>query len=198
MTDTEIPATRRSESTSEESSARSDPLHGSAEIENTQTMTKNYREMSCKVCQMGNWSSSMDRLMKVFQNINTLPVLLMNYLWSREQKWYRVNRTFSLISRKTGIAISVRGRKLRGLLAEDAPVQSCPELNILVILKSADHKDLSEGCESRKFHRYAVVVFRLRYSVDTIIPMENEKISGNTKEVAEVLGADQETKSHLH
>ena len=122
----------------------------------------------------------------------------MNYLWSREQKWYRVNTTFSLSSRKTEIAISVRGRKLRGLLAEDAPVQSCPELNILVILKSADHKDLSEGCESRKFHRYAVVVFRLRYSVDTIMPMENTNFSGNAKEFTTVLGADEETKSHLH
>ena len=188
MTDTEIPATRRSESTSEESSAQSDPLHGSAEIENTQTMTKNYREMSCKVCQMGNWSSSMDRLMKVFQNIDTLPVLLMNYLWSCEQKWYRVNRTFSLISRKTGIAISVRGRKLRGLLAEDAPVQSCPELNIFCDLITADHKVLSEGCESRHNHRYAVVV------QDN--PRKTKTSQETVKDLAEVLGADQENKSH--
>ena len=50
-------------------------------------------------------------LMKVFQNIKMLPVLLMNYLWSREQKWYRVNKTSLLIYRKTGIAISVWGRR---------------------------------------------------------------------------------------
>ena len=36
----------------------------------------------------------MDWLMKVFQNIETLPVLLMNYLQSREQKWYRVSTAF--------------------------------------------------------------------------------------------------------
>ena len=35
------------------------------------------------------------------------PVLLMIYLWSREQKWYRVSTTFLLISRMTGIAVSV-------------------------------------------------------------------------------------------
>ena len=29
------------------------------------------------------------------------------YLWSREQKWNRVNTTYLLISRKTGVAISV-------------------------------------------------------------------------------------------
>ena len=39
--------------------------------------------------------------MKVFQNIENLPVLLMNYLWSREQKWYLVNTTFLLITRET-------------------------------------------------------------------------------------------------
>ena len=49
----------------------------------------------------------MDWLMKVFHNIDTLPVLLMNYFWSREQKWYRVNTTFLLVSQKTTIAISV-------------------------------------------------------------------------------------------
>ena len=52
-------------------------------------------------------SSNMDWMMKVFQNIEMLPVLLVNYLLSREQKWYRGNTTSLLISRKTGIAISV-------------------------------------------------------------------------------------------
>ena len=71
------------------------------------TTMKNYRVMSCKVYQIGYRSSRMDWLMNVFQNIETLPVLLENYLWSREQKWYRVNTTFLLTTRKTGIAISV-------------------------------------------------------------------------------------------
>ena len=50
--------------------------------------------MSCKVCQIGHRSSSVDRLMRVFRNIETLPVLLMNYLRSREQKWCREDTTF--------------------------------------------------------------------------------------------------------
>ena len=69
--------------------------------------TKNYRVTSCKVCQIGYRSSSKDWLMKVFQNTEIRPVLLMNYLRSREQKWYRVNTTYLLISRKTRIATSV-------------------------------------------------------------------------------------------
>ena len=32
--------------------------------------------------------------MKVFQNTETLPVLLMSYLQSSEQKWYRVSAAF--------------------------------------------------------------------------------------------------------
>ena len=46
-------------------------------------------------------------VMKVFQHTEILPVLLMNYLFCREQKWYRINTTFLLTSRKTRIAISV-------------------------------------------------------------------------------------------
>ena len=91
------------------------------------TTTRKYEETCRMICQNGYRSSSMDWLMKVFQNIETFPVLLMSYLWSREQKWYRVNITFLLTSRKTGSAVSVWGRKLQGLLAEDAPVQSCLE-----------------------------------------------------------------------
>ena len=34
------------------------------------------------------------------QDIEMLPVLLMDYLWSREQKWYQVNTTSLLISRE--------------------------------------------------------------------------------------------------
>ena len=107
LSDTEIPAIRRSGSTDE--LARGDPLHESTETENLEkmTMTKNCRVITCKVCQIGYRSSSMDWLMKVFQNIETLPVLLMSDVWSREQKWYRVNTTCLFTSRKTGIAMYV-------------------------------------------------------------------------------------------
>ena len=96
VTDTEIPPTRRSESTDE--LARSRPV---AWISRNRHPKWKWRRR-----QIGHRSSSMDWLMNVFQNIETLPVLLMNYFWSREQKWYRVNTIFLFISRKSGIAIS--------------------------------------------------------------------------------------------
>ena len=69
--------------------------------------TRNYRKVSCKVCWIGFRNSIMDWLMKVFQNIDKLPVLLMNYLWSREQKLHQVNTIPLLISLRTRIATSV-------------------------------------------------------------------------------------------
>ena len=82
VTDTEIPATRRSGSTDE--LAREDLcMNQKSKTQTKMTTTKNYRVMSCKVCQTGCRSSSVDWLMKVFQNIETLPVLLMNF-WSRK------------------------------------------------------------------------------------------------------------------
>ena len=41
-------------------------------------------------------------------NIETLPILLMNYQWSREQKWnrVRVSTVFILTSQKTQFVIS--------------------------------------------------------------------------------------------
>ena len=69
-----------------------------------------------------------------------------------------VSTVFILTSRKTEIARSVRGPKSQGLRAEDVLAESYFVQKILVILITADHKVLSEGCESRNNHRYAVVV----------------------------------------
>ena len=77
--------------------------------------TKNSRVMSCKVCQIGYRSSSMDWLMKVFQNIDTLPVLLMNHLWSREQKWYPVTQHFNSF---TETAIQMKAKTIRDAKAK--------------------------------------------------------------------------------
>ena len=54
---------------------------------------------------------------------------------------------FILISQKTEIARSVRGPKLQG-----------PRAKNFGDLITADHKVLSDNCESRNNHRYAVVV----------------------------------------
>ena len=91
----------------------------------------------------------------MFQNTEMLPVLLMNYFRGREQKWYRVSTVVIFTSRRTEIAISAGEPKLQVLLAENALVQSCLERGDFI---TEDHKVLSEGCESRNHHRYAVVV----------------------------------------
>ena len=65
---------------------------------------------------------------------------------------------FILISLKTEIARSVNGPKLQGLHAEDAMAKPDLELKNLVNLITADHKVLSDNCEPRNNHRYAVVV----------------------------------------
>ena len=65
---------------------------------------------------------------------------------------------FILISRKTEIARSARGPKSQGLRAEDALAESNLVQKIFFDLITADHKIVSEGCECRNNHRYAVVV----------------------------------------
>ena len=64
-------------------------------------------------------------------------------------------------------------------------------------LITADHKVLNEVCESRHKHRYAVVVQDLATQWIQSYPCQTKNISGNVKELAKVLGADEETQSHL-
>ena len=47
-------------------------------------------------------------------------------------------------------------------------------------LITADHKVLSESCESRNNHRYAIVV----HPMDPVVSVQNKNFSGNTKELA--------------
>ena len=72
-----------------------------------------------------------------------------------------VNTVFILTSLKTEIARSVNGPKLQGPHAEDAMAKPYLEPQIFGDLIRADHKVLSESCESRNNHRYAVVVHYL-------------------------------------
>ena len=57
-------------------------------------------------------------------------------------------------------------------------------------LTTADHKVLSEGCESRNNHRHAVVVQDLATQMNSIISEQNKVFTGNRKELAKVLGAE--------
>ena len=65
-----------------------------------------------------------------------------------------------------------------------------PRAENLGDLITADHKILSEGCESRNNHRYAAVVQDLAHSMDPVVSVQNKIFSGNTKELAKVLGAE--------
>ena len=60
------------------------------------------------------------------------------------------------------------------------------------------HKVFSEGCESRHNLRYAVVVQDLATQWIQSYPCKTKTSHETQKELAEGLGADQITKSHLH
>ena len=64
-----------------------------------------------------------------------------------------MSTVFVLISLKTEIARSVKGPKLQGLHAEDANGEAVPRAGNFGDLITADHKVLSDNCESRNNHR---------------------------------------------
>ena len=57
-------------------------------------------------------------------------------------------------------------------------------------LITADHKVLSEGCESRNNHRYAVVVQDLATQWIRSYPCNSKNFSRDGRELAKVLGAE--------
>ena len=61
-------------------------------------------------------------------------------------------------------------------------------------LITADHKVLSDNCESRNNHRYAVVVQDLATQWIQAYPCKKR----NPEKLAKVPGTREETKSHLH
>ena len=65
---------------------------------------------------------------------------------------------FKLTSLKTEIARSVRGPKLQERPCRRRIGGAVPRAEKFVDLITVDHKVLSEGCEARNNHRYAVVV----------------------------------------
>ena len=90
---------------------------------------------------------------------------------------------FILISLKTEIARSVRGPKLQELRAEDALAEP--------YLVQNNFGDFNlQNCESRNNHRYAIVVQDLATQWIQVVSVQNKNFSGNTKELAKVLGAE--------
>ena len=104
------------------------------------------------------------------------PVFLMKFLLSQLQRDVRiwVNTVFILISLKTEIARSVHGPKLQMPHARDAVANSYLEPQHFGDLITANHKVLSDNCESRNNHRYAVVVQDLATQWFQAYPCKNK------------------------
>ena len=73
-----------------------------------------------------------------------------------------------------------------------------PKAEKLGDLIKRDHKILSEESESRNNHRYAVVVQDLVTQWLHSYLCKTKNFPGDPEELDEVLGSDEETKSHLH
>ena len=65
-------------------------------------------------------------------------------------------------------------------------------------LITADHKVLSDNCESRNSHRFAVVVQDLATQWIPACFLQKQDFTRNPEKLAKVLGTREETKSHLH
>ena len=99
--------------------------------------------------------------MTEFLNTEThTPVLLMNYLQSLSLREVRisVNSVFILTSQKTEIARSARRTNITRAPCRRRIGGAVPRAENFGDLITADHKVLSDNCESRNNHRYAVVV----------------------------------------
>ena len=76
--------------------------------------------------------------------------------------------------------------------------EAVPRSNKFGDLITADHKVLSDNCESRNNHRYAVVVQDLATQWIQAYPCKNKNFTRNPEKLAKVPGTREETKSHLH
>ena len=65
-------------------------------------------------------------------------------------------------------------------------------------LITADHKVLSDNCESRNNHRYAVLVQDLATQWIQAYPCKNKNSQKKPEKLANIPGTREETKSHLH
>ena len=115
----------------------------------------------------------------------------MNQLQSREEKWDRQGTELKLTSdRNCDICMRT---KITRVPCRRRTGTAIPRADIFGDFISADHKVLSEGCESRDNHLYAVVVQDLATPSSQSYGCES-KLPG---EPTEVPGADKEAKSHF-
>ena len=109
-----------------------------------------------------------------------------------------VNTMFILIFPKTEIARSASGPKLQRAPCRKRKGEAVPRDDNFGDLITADHKVLSDHCESRNNHRYAGRGAGLSYSMDPGVSVQKLNFTRNPAQLAKVPGAREETKSHLH
>ena len=109
-----------------------------------------------------------------------------------------VKTVFKLISPKTEIARSVRGLKIRRVPCRRRNGGAVLRAEHFGDLTTADHKVLSDNCESRNNHRSAVVVQNLAAQWIQAYPCKNKNFTRNPEKLAKVFGTREEAKSHLH
>ena len=168
--DSENPVPEKSGSTSEEQ--RGNPLHKPTETENKNKQEGREGVHSDLLHDLLDWLQEFRENLVDEHNpsesretlsldIETLPVLLMNYQWSREQKWNWVlvsmvsTRTF----REAQIEIST-SKKITRVSCRKRTGTVVPRAEKFLDL-TADHQVLSDNCESRNNHRHVVVVQEL-------------------------------------
>ena len=118
-------------------------------------------------------------------DIETLPILLMTSQRSRKQTWYRarVSTVLIRIFRRTANCDICLRTKITRAPCRKRTGTVVPRAEQVGDLITADHKVLSEGCESRHNHRYAVVVQDLATQWIQSYPCKNKNFPGNTKEL---------------
>ena len=105
---------------------------------------------------------------------------------------------FILTNLKTEIASSATGPKLEGPRAQDAMAEPYLVLKILGDLITADHKVLSESCESRNNHRYVIEVQDLATQWIQLYPCKTKTSQETQRSLQKFLEPDEETESHFH
>ena len=111
-----------------------------------------------------------------FLNTETHTPVLVDHHWSARLRevWIWVNTVLKLTSLKTEIARSVRGPKFTRAPCRRRNGEAVPRVENFGDLITADHKVLSDNCESRNNHRYAVVVQDLATQWIQAYPCKNK------------------------
>ena len=139
-------------------------------------------------------------MMKFHYREALTPVLLMKFLWSRLQRDVRiwVSTVFTLISLKTEIARFCQRTKKTRAPCRRRNGEAVPRAANFVDLITADHKVLSDNCESRNNHRYAVVVQDLATQWIQAYPCKTKTSQETQRSLQKFLEPERKPKSHLH